>query len=134
MLDNWSTNGELLKSASHFAHCNEKAFEVAFWKQTILQTKEMDLKNIAEGTTDPRFGALAKVIAFESYHGDCESFARRTFTTPKIRTITTPKFGHFPPPQKKHLPGGQLPPPFFFLAHFSWLFRLTAHGGHQGWE
>ena len=38
--------------------------------------------------------------------------------------------------QKKHLPGGQLPPPFFFLflAHFSWLFRLTAHGGHQGWE
>ena len=56
-----------------------------------------------------------------------------------------------------HLPGGHLPPPnsdishppkktfarrttatpnFFllFLAHFSWLFRLTAHGGHQGWE
>ena len=23
---------------------------------------------------------------------------------------------------------------FFFLAHFSWLFWLTAHGGHQGWE
>ena len=42
-------------------------------------------------------------------------FARRTFTTPKIRTFTTPKFGHFPPPQKKHLPGGQLPPPFFFF-------------------
>ena len=21
-----------------------------------------------------------------------------------------------------------------FLAHFFWLFRLTAHGGHQGWE
>ena len=37
---------------------------------------------------------------------DCESFARRTFTTPK--------FGHLPPPKKKHLPGGQLPPPFFF--------------------
>ena len=34
-------------------------------------------------------------------------FARRTFTTPKIRTFTTP--------QKKHLPGGQLPPPFFFF-------------------
>ena len=63
-------------------------------------------------------------------------FARQTFTTPKIRTFTTPKFGHFPP-QKKHLPGGQLPPPIFFLlflTHFSWLFRLTAHGGHQGWE
>ena len=41
-------------------------------------------------------------------------FARRTFTTPKIRTFTTPKLGHFPPPQKKHLPGGQLPPPIFF--------------------
>ena len=67
---------------------------------------------------------------------DCESFARRTFTNPKIRTFTTPKFGHFPPPKKKHLPGGQLPPPFFFLflAHFSLLFRLTAYGGHQGWE
>ena len=57
--------------------------------------------------------------------------------------LPPPKFGHyhpqirtFPTPQKKHLPGGQLPPPFFllFLAHFSWLFRLTAHGGHQGWE
>ena len=45
---------------------------------------------------------------------DCESFARRTFTTPKIQTFTTPKFGHFPPPKKKHLPGGQLPPPIFF--------------------
>merc|ERR1712218_662716 len=44
---------------------------------------------------------------------DCESFARRTFTTPKIRTFTTPKFGHFPPPKTKHLPGGQLPPPIF---------------------
>ena len=49
---------------------------------------------------------------------DCESFARRTFTTPKIRTFTPPKSGHFPPPKKKHLPGGQLPPPIFFL--FFW--------------
>ena len=57
--------------------------------------------------------------------------------------LPPPKFGHLPPPNsdishppKKHLPGGQLPPPIFFLllAHFSWLFRLTAHGGHQGWE
>ena len=63
-------------------------------------------------------------------------FARRTFTTPKIRTFTTPKLVHLPPPKTVHLPGGQLPPPFLFLflAHFSWLFRLTAHGGHQGWE
>ena len=67
----------------------------------------------------------------------CESFTRRTFTTPKIRTFTTPKFGHLPPPKTVHLPGGQLPPPIFFLlflAHFSWVFRLTTHGGHQGWE
>jgi len=45
-------------------------------------------------------------------------FARRTFTTPKIRTFTTPKFGHFPPLPKKHLPGGQLPTPIFFF--FFW--------------
>ena len=67
---------------------------------------------------------------------DCVSFARRTFTTPKIRTFATPKLGHLPPLKTIHLPGGQLPPQFFFLflAHFSWLFRLTAHGGQQGWE
>ena len=58
---------------------------------------------------------------------DCESFARRTFTTLKIWTFATPKFGHLPPPKTVHLPGGQLPPPFFlllFLAHFSWLFHF----------
>ena len=65
---------------------------------------------------------------------DCVSFARRTFTNPKIRTFATPKFGHLPPLKTIHLPGGQLPPPIFFLVHFSWLFRLTAHRGHQGWE
>ena len=68
---------------------------------------------------------------------DFESFARRTFTTPKIRTFPTPKLGHLPLPNTVHLPGGQLPPPIFFLfflAHFSWLFQLTAHGGPQGWE
>ena len=46
---------------------------------------------------------------------DCESFARRTFTTPKIRTFTAPEFRHFPPPKKKHLPGGRLPTPIFFF-------------------
>ena len=68
---------------------------------------------------------------------DCESFARRTFTTPQNSDIYHPQIRTFPTPKKKDLPGGQLPPPFFFsffLAHFSWLFRLTAHGGHQGWE
>ena len=56
---------------------------------------------------------------------------------PQNSDIYHPKIRTFPTPQKKHLPGGQLPPPIFFLlflAHFSWLFRLTAHGGHQGWE
>ena len=73
-----------------------------------------------------------------SYHLyiDCESFARRTFTTPKIQTFTTPKFGHFPPPKKNICQEDNCHPQFIFLflAHFSWLFRLTAHGGHQGWE
>ena len=58
--------------------------------------------------------------------------------------LQPPKFGHWTPPNSDihhhpktvHLPGGQLPPPvfFLFLLHFSWLFRLTAHGGHQGWD
>ena len=65
---------------------------------------------------------------------DCKSFVRRTFTTPKIRTFTTPKFGHFPPHPKKTFARRTTATPNFFLAHFSWLFRLTAHGGHQGWE
>ena len=63
-------------------------------------------------------------------------FARRTFTTPKIQTFTTPKFRHFPPPKKNICQEDNCHPQFFslFLAHFSWLFRLTAHGGQQGWE
>ena len=59
---------------------------------------------------------------------DCESFARRTFTTLKIWTFTTPNSDiyhpqsqTFPTPQKKHLPGGQLPPPFF-LSFFGAFF------------
>ena len=36
---------------------------------------------------------------YQDIHG-VRLFARRTFTTPKIRTFTTPKFGHFPPPKK----------------------------------
>ena len=56
------------------------------------------------------------------FHIGVRLFARRTFTTPKIRTFTTPKLGHFPPPKKKHLPGGQLPPPIFFF--FFWRIFL----------
>ncbi len=46
---------------------------------------------------------------------DCESFARRTFTTPKIRTFTTPKFGHFPPPKKNICQEDNCHPQFFFF-------------------
>ena len=74
---------------------------------------------------------------------DCQGvrlFARRTFTTPKIRTFPTPKFGHFPPPKKNFCQEDSCHPQFFFFSFFFffgaffWLFRLTAHGGHQGWE
>ena len=46
---------------------------------------------------------------------DCESFARRTLTTPKIRTFTTPKFGHFPPPKKNFCQEDNCHPHFFFF-------------------
>ena len=42
-------------------------------------------------------------------------FARRTFTTPKIRTFTTPKFGHFPPPKKNICQEDNCHPQFFFF-------------------
>ena len=58
--------------------------------------------------------------------------------------LPPPKFGHLPPPnsdiyhpQKPYIcQEDNCHPQFFssFLAHFSWLFRLTAHGGHQRWE
>ena len=58
--------------------------------------------------------------------------------------LPRPKFGHLPPPnsdifhpQKQTFARRTTATPNFFLlflAHFSWLFRLTAHGGHQGWE
>ena len=53
---------------------------------------------------------------------DCESFARRTFTTPKIRTFTTPKFGHFPPPKKNICQEDNCHPQFFFF--FFWRIFL----------
>ena len=52
---------------------------------------------------------------------DCESFARRTFTTPKIRSLTTPKFGHFPPPKKNFCQEDSCHPQFFFFSFFSFL-------------
>ena len=111
-------------------------FSLAFSFSTLLKLVKCNRYKL-----QPEIGRI-KGIALQNrglFVSACEggrSFARQTFTTPKIRTFTTPKFGHFPPPKTKHLPGGQLPPPFFFLflAHFSLLFRLTAYGGHQGWE
>ena len=52
---------------------------------------------------------------------DCESFARRRFTTPKIRTFTTPKFGHLPPPKKNFCQEDSCHPQFFFFSFFSFL-------------
>ena len=42
-------------------------------------------------------------------------FARRTFTTPKIRTFTTPKLGHFPPPKENICQEDNCHPQFFSL-------------------
>ena len=53
---------------------------------------------------------------------DCVSFARRTFTNPKIRTFATPKLGHLPPIKTIHLPEGQLPPPICFFFFFWYTF------------
>ena len=49
-------------------------------------------------------------------------FARRTFTTPKIRTFTTPEFGHFPPPKKTFARRTTATPNFFSL--FFWRIFL----------
>ena len=54
-----------------------------------------------------------KILKPLSSLDDCESFARRTFTTPKIRTFTTPKFGHFPPPKKNICQEDNCHPQFF---------------------
>ena len=62
---------------------------------------------------------------------DCESFARRTFTTPKIRTFTTPKFGHFPPP-KKNICQEDNCHPHFFSSFFGALF--LAFSTYSSWR
>ena len=58
-----------------------------------------------------------------------------TKDTQKILPIHRVGSGH--PPKKNICQEDNCHPQFFslfFLAHFSWLFRLTSHGGHQGWE
>ena len=65
------------------------------------------------------------------YVEDCESFARRTFTTPKIRTFTTPKFGHFPPP-KKTFARRTTATPNFFSSFFGAFF--LAFSTYSSWR
>ena len=73
---------------------------------------------------------------------DCESFARRTFTNPKIRTFTNPKFGHFPPPQKNICQEDNCHPQFFssffgafflaFSTYSSWRSRDVQNAKNLG--
>ena len=58
-------------------------------------------------------------------------FARRTFTTPKIRTFTTPKFRHFPPP-KKNICQEDNCHPQFFSSFFGALF--LAFSTYSSWR
>jgi len=55
---------------------------------------------------------------------------------PQNSDIYHPQIRTFPTPKKNICQEDNCHPQFFFffLAHFFWLFRLTAHGGHQGWE
>ena len=69
---------------------------------------------------------------------DCESFARRTFTTPKFRTFPTPKFGHFPPPKKNICQEDNCHPQFFssffgafFLAFSTYSSWRTSRMGRR---
>ena len=52
----------------------------------------------------------------------------------EFQTYTIWDISH--PPKKSICQEDNCHPQFFFLflAHLSWLFRLTAQGGHQGWE
>ena len=54
-------------------------------------------------------------LAVNKWKKGVRLFARRTFTTPKIRSFTTPKFGHFPPPKKNICQEDNCHPQFFFF-------------------
>ena len=57
--------------------------------------------------------SVLKILDFGLNRG--RSFARRTFTTPKIQTFTTTKFGHLPPPKKNICQEDNCHPQFFFF-------------------
>ena len=63
---------------------------------------------------------------------DCESFARRTFTTPKIWTFTTPKLGHFPPQKNQTFARRTTATPNFFSSFFGALF--LAFSTYSSWR
>ena len=50
-----------------------------------------------EGCKSGVFLVFFIVCSIWTIFDEGRSFARRTFTTPKIRTFATPKFGHLPP-------------------------------------
>ena len=87
------------------------------------------------GNLQSQFAGLcikgAGQAGYNPYKYDCESFARRTFTTPKIRTFTTPKFGHFPPP-KKNICQEDNCHPQFFSSFFGALF--LAFSTYSSWR
>ena len=61
-------------------------------------------------------------------------WTRRRFFCPRLYH---PQIQTFPTPKNQTFARRTTATPNFFLlflAHFSWLFRLTAHGGHQRWE
>merc|ERR1711963_401599 len=78
-----------------------------------------------------QFTMAADVFGADSGKKGVRLFARRTFTTPKIRTFTTPKFGHFPPP-KKNICQEDNCHPHFFSSFFGALF--LAFSTYSSWR
>ena len=103
-----------------FGHRRDNMNMFCFCIVEQMITGKKDIWNIAAFIVDVNSTVLSCLLSH--FPPGVRLFARRTFTTPKIRTFTTRKFGYFPPPKKKHLPGGQLPPPIFSL--FFWLIFL----------
>ena len=107
--------------------CDWQWLKISHQKTDFLQLNVKDFQKVTHGFVHFRQWNFVRgrhvenIAQLNKGTYDCVSFARRTFTNPKIRTFATSKFGHLPPLKTIHLPGGQLPPPIFlllFLAHF----------------
>ena len=81
-------------------HFFMKLFKYMYFKPMKIRTGFRDLESV-----------FVMLVLFTGVR----LFARRTFTTPKIRTFTTPKFGHFPPPKKTFARRTTATPNFFFF-------------------